>query len=195
MLCNLQILIILIRRVKKHPISADESFRDSRTKKSSTLAGGKHKNRCLCNIPFKSDDKGEPRKNTSFGFFFNFLPLIILSQLSTFDHKCFTWPPDHQSRVIFDGHLKLTFWTVLAVQYCRLIRITSLETPLIQDYESWPSIPFDYQCSLWCPLSQNVFGFHGHLKLSYWLVPAVCALAGGKYKNRCLCNIPFKKWW
>ena len=80
MLWNLQILIILIRRVKKHPISADESFRDGRTKKSSTLAGGKHKNRCLCNIPFKSDDKGEPRKNTSFGFFFNFLPLIILER-------------------------------------------------------------------------------------------------------------------
>ena len=31
-----------------------------------------------------------------------------------FDYKCFTWPPNHQSRVIFEGYLKLTFRTVPA---------------------------------------------------------------------------------
>ena len=44
----------MVRLVRKHQISADESYRVCLTKKSSILACEKYKNRCLCNIPFKN---------------------------------------------------------------------------------------------------------------------------------------------
>ena len=44
---------------------------------------------------------------------FSFICGLISESWPTilFGCKCFTWPPDHQLRVLFDGHLKLTFWT------------------------------------------------------------------------------------
>ena len=55
--------------------------RDGLTKKSSTPACGKYKNRCLCNSAMqKVDNEGKPQKNASFGFFVYFLQLLILER-------------------------------------------------------------------------------------------------------------------
>ena len=66
--------------VRKHQISADESYRDGLTKKSSTLRVENTKIGAYATSHLKCDNEGEPQKNTSFSFFVYFLKLLILER-------------------------------------------------------------------------------------------------------------------
>ena len=71
----------MVRMVRKHQISADESYREMAwLKKAVQLRVENTKIGAYATSHLKCDNEGKPRKNTSFSFFVYFLKLLILER-------------------------------------------------------------------------------------------------------------------
>ena len=71
----------MVRMVKKHQISGDVSYRDGLTKKKAVQLFLENTKIDACATSrLKYDKEVEPRKNTSFSFFFYFFKLLILER-------------------------------------------------------------------------------------------------------------------
>ena len=91
----------MVRMVRKHRISADETYRVCLTKKPVHLRVENTKIDAYATSYLKSDNKGEPKKKPPFRFFVYFLQLLILERedlsLSNFVMFQYKW---YMARVV-----------------------------------------------------------------------------------------------